>query len=461
MNLSGLIDFSYIVASVIFILGLKMLSKQSSARMGNILSSVGMLIAIVATLLLKGMAFQWIIVGIVLGSAIGAISAYRVPMTSMPEMVGLFNGFGGIASLLVAWADYLAYPDSPMFTRVATIAAVIIGGITFTGSMVAFLKLAEKISGKPIMFKGQQIVNGLLLILTLAAAIVFCQDPASATGNTALIVVVALSFVLGVMVVIPIGGADMPVAISLLNTYSGMAASAAGFVLLNNVLIVAGCLVGASGIILTQIMCKAMNRSLANVLFSGFGSGAGSSGPTTTHKGEAKAITADDAYLILEAASSVVVVPGYGMAVAQAQHAVRELGELMAAKGVDVKYAIHPVAGRMPGHMNVLLAEANVPYEQLVEPQDINPIMSTVDVAIVIGANDVVNPAAREDKNSPIYGMPIINVDHARTVFVLKRSMASGFAGVDNPLFFAQNTRMLFGDAKATVSTLVAEFKGG
>jgi len=460
VNAASLIDFSYIVASVLFILGLKMLGKPESARMGNVVSAVGMLIAIVATLLVKGMAFHWIVVGAAIGSVVGAVSSYMVPMTAMPEMVGIFNGFGGIASLLVGWADYHTHRDGTTFTIVATYLTVLIGGVTFSGSMIAYMKLAEHvISGKPITFKGQHIFNGLLVALLLGGGVAYCMYPTASFAYPLFLAIMVLSLILGVMCVIPIGGADMPVVISLLNSYSGMAACAAGFVINNNVLIVAGCLVGSSGIILTQIMCKAMNRSLANVLFSGFGSGGGKTAQAAGVKGEAKAISVEDAYVVLEAANSVLVVPGYGMAVAQAQHAVRELGELLTAKGADVKYGIHPVAGRMPGHMNVLLAEANVPYEQLVEPQDVNPIMETIDVVMVIGANDVVNPAAREDKTSPIYGMPIINVDQAKSVFVLKRSMASGFAGIENPLFFKDNTRMLFGDAKASVSALVSEFK--
>jgi NAD(P) transhydrogenase subunit beta len=313
---------------------------------------------------------------------------------------------------------------------------------------------------KPVLYRGQQLVNGVLVAGVLACAVLFIWDPNSAVTYLPFIGVIALGLVLGVLFTIPIGGADMPVVISLLNSYSGLAACAAGFVISNTVLIVSGSLVGASGMILTTIMCKAMNRSLANVLFSGFGSGAGSAGGAAV-QGEAKSMSAEDAYFVLEAAKLVVFVPGYGMAVAQAQHAVRELGDLLEANGTEVKYAVHPVAGRMPGHMNVLLAEANVPYEQLVEMDGINPMMPNVDVAIVIGANDVVNPAAREDESSPIYGMPIINVDHARSVFVLKRSMRSGFAGIDNPLFYKQNTRMIFGDAKKTVEALVAEFKSG
>ena len=457
MNAETLIQFSYIVACVLFIFGLKMLGKADTAARGNLVSALGMLLAVVVTLLHKDIiSYQWVVVGAVVGTLFGAIAAQRVKMTAMPEMVALFNGFGGLASLLVGWSEYHRHPESGTFTMVATALAVLIGGITFSGSMIAFAKLAEKITGKPILFGGQQLANALLLLASIGCAVWVSIDPTAA--YPAFIAMVVLSFVLGVLAVIPIGGADMPVVISLLNSYSGLAACAAGFAINNTVLIVAGCLVGASGIILTQIMCKAMNRSLANVLFSGFG--AATAKKSEGYKGEAKPISAEDTYMMLEAARSVVIVPGYGMAVAQAQHAVREMGELLIANGCDVRYAIHPVAGRMPGHMNVLLAEANVPYEQLVEPQDVNPIMETVDVAMVIGANDVVNPAAREDKASPIYGMPIINVDMAKTVIILKRSMASGFAGIDNPLFFKDNARMLFGDAKATVSALVGEFKG-
>lgn len=377
-------------------------------------------------------------------------------MTQMPEMVALFNGFGGIASLLVGWGAYHMQPVSTLLTTVTIFLSVLIGGVTFSGSVIAWAKLSEIISGKPFLFSGQKIVNALLLLAILTAGTLFTISPAE--SYTIFIVTVILSLILGVMAVIPIGGADMPVVISLLNSYSGLAACAAGFVIQNNILIVAGALVGASGIILTNIMCKAMNRSLANVLFSGFGAVTQSKG--TGEQGEVKPINAEDAYLILEAASSVVFVPGYGLAVAQAQHVVRELGELLEENGCEVSYAIHPVAGRMPGHMNVLLAEANVPYDQLVEMDDINTKISNIDVAVVIGANDVVNPAAREDEGSPIYGMPIINVDYARTTFVLKRSMAAGFAGVQNPLFYKPNTRMLFGDAKQSISALVAEFKG-
>ncbi len=457
MNPASLIAFAYIVAAVFFIFGLKMLSKQETARRGNFVSALGMVTAIVATLLKSGLDFQWIALGAVIGAVIGAVAAIRVKMTAMPEMVALFNGSGGLASLLVGWWEYHKAPQPPTFTAVAIVLAVLIGGLTFTGSLVAFGKLSEKLPTKAIRFAGQQIVNALLLIAILAGTVVYAMDPGA--NMPVFLALIGLSFILGVMAVIPIGGADMPVVISLLNSYSGLAACAAGFVIMNNVLIVAGALVGASGIILTNIMCKAMNRSLANVLFSGFGAGGGGGGTATKVIGEAKPITAPDAFFILEASSSVVFVPGYGMAVAQAQHVVRELAELLEAGGREVRYGIHPVAGRMPGHMNVLLAEADVPYEQLFEMDSINPIMPTVDVAIVIGANDVVNPAAREVESSPIYGMPIINVDQARTVFVLKRSMASGFAGVDNPLFVNENTRMLFGDAKASVQGLINEFK--
>ena len=462
------IVLSYIVSAVLFILGLKMLGNAATAVRGNTLSACGMLLAVVATLLDQQIVtYQWIAAGILAGGAIGAVAAVRVPMTSMPEFVALFNGTGGLASLLVGWAAYHTtvgtYMESPrgeiVVPVLATFLAVLIGGVTFTGSLIAYAKLAEKIDGKPHLFRGQQIVNGLVVLAVLAAGVIFVINPDSESAYIAFYVTMALAFVFGVLATIPIGGADMPVVISLLNSYSGLAACAAGFVIGNTVLIVSGSLVGASGIVLTNIMCKAMNRSLSHVLFSGFGSAGGSTAEGGT-QGEARALTAEDAFFVLEAAGSVVIVPGYGMAVAQAQHVVKELANLLEGNGAEVKYAIHPVAGRMPGHMNVLLAEADVPYEQLVEMDDINPLMDTVDVCIVIGANDVVNPAAREDETSAIYGMPIINVDFARTVFVLKRSMASGFAGIQNPLFFKENTRMIFGDAKVTVSKIVTEFKG-
>ena len=456
LDTTVLVNVAYIAASILFIVGLKMLGSPDTARRGNLFSSMGMLLAVLVTLVDQSIIdFTWIVVGLISGGVIGYLAATKVQMTSMPEMVAIFNGFGGIASLLVGSAEFIRGSDY-LFPIYLT---VLIGGVTFTGSLIAYGKLSEIIGGRPTLYKGQQIVNSLLLILIVAIGIemIFMQDVF--TTNQTLLILCGLAMILGVLFVIPIGGADMPVVIALLNSFSGLAACAAGFVIENNVLIVAGALVGASGLILTNIMCKAMNRSLANVLFSGFGSVIENTATSSAEQGEVKPINTSDAYLILEAASSVLIVPGYGMAVAQAQHAVRELGELLESNGAEVKYAIHPVAGRMPGHMNVLLAEANVSYDVLVEPGDVNPIMETIDVCMVIGANDVVNPDAKDNESSPIYGMPIIEVDNAKTVFVLKRSMASGFAGIQNPLFFKQNTRMLFGDAKETVSALVTEFK--
>ncbi|HEX7004784.1 MAG TPA: NAD(P)(+) transhydrogenase (Re/Si-specific) subunit beta [Trueperaceae bacterium] len=450
-----IVQLAYIAASVMFIIGLKMLGRAGSARNGNLLSALAMLVAIVATLVQGGLDFTWIVAGLIVGSGVGLVAAQRVQMTQMPEMVALFNGSGGLASMLVGWAEYHNAGEVPTFTAVAIFFTILVGAVAFTGSVVAYGKLAERIPGRPIQFSGQQWANALLALAIVATGLLFIATPE--TSYPIFVVLMLLSLLLGVLAVIPIGGADMPIVVSLLNSYSGVAASAAGFIIGNNVLIVAGSLVGASGLILTQIMCKSMNRSLANVLFSGFGAATG--GASREVEGEVQPISAEDAYFILEAARSVLFVPGYGMAVAQAQHAVRELADLLEANGAEVRYAIHPVAGRMPGHMNVLLAEANVPYEQLVEPEDVNPTMATVDVAVVIGANDVVNPAAREDPGSPLYGMPIINVDEAKTVFVLKRSMKPGFSGVENELFYKPNTRMLFGDAKASLSTLVSEFK--
>ena len=456
LDTTVLVNVAYIAASILFIVGLKMLGSPDTARRGNLFSSMGMLLAVLVTLVDQSIIdFTWIVIGLISGGVIGYLAATKVQMTSMPEMVAIFNGFGGIASLLVGSAEFIRGSDY-LFPIYLT---VLIGGVTFTGSLIAYGKLSEIIGGRPTLYKGQQIVNSLLLLLIVAIGIemIFMRDVF--TANQTLLILCGLAMILGVLFVIPIGGADMPVVIALLNSFSGLAACAAGFVIENNVLIVAGALVGASGLILTNIMCKAMNRSLANVLFSGFGSVIENTATSSAEQGEVKPINTSDAYLILEAASSVLIVPGYGMAVAQAQHAVRELGELLESNGAEVKYAIHPVAGRMPGHMNVLLAEANVSYDVLVEPGDVNPIMETIDVCMVIGANDVVNPDAKDNESSPIYGMPIIEVDNAKTVFVLKRSMASGFAGIQNPLFFKQNTRMLFGDAKETVSALVTEFK--
>ena len=452
-------NLAYIVASILFILGIKMLGSAKTAKDGNLISSGGMLIAVIATL--GGMssdliAWHWIVIGIGVGAVIGFVAAKRVPMTGMPEMVALFNGFGGLASLVVGWADVAFKTGSGEeisgFNGGAVIAAILIGGITFTGSMIAYLKLAGKMGGAAKVFPGQKGINLLVFLGLIACGVywVMTGDPMLLYG------VIGLALLLGILGVIPIGGGDMPVVIAFLNSFSGLAAAAAGFVILNNVLIVAGCLVGTSGLILTIIMCKAMNRTLANVLFGGFGA---SSGSKQQVEGEMKAISVEDAYYVLEAARNVVFVPGYGMAVAQAQHATKELGEILEENGAEVRYAIHPVAGRMPGHMNVLLAEADVEYDQLREMDDVNPTMEMVDVAIVVGANDVVNPSAAEDESSPIYGMPIINVHHARTVFALKRGQGAGFSGLVNTLFFRENCRMIYGDAKATLTGLVAQFK--
>ena len=461
-NSEIVVNLIYILAAMLFIFGLKMLGSPETARRGNLVSASGMFLAVVVTLLDQSIIdFSFILIGVCIGSLIGFFAATKVKMTAMPEMVALFNGFGGIASLLVGSSEYLVGFDPNSALLIAIYLTVLIGGVTFSGSLIAWGKLSEIISGKPFLYKGQQIVNALLLgfILLSGLEMIFFQGLFTENQFQILGIICLLAFTLGILFVIPIGGADMPVVIALLNSFSGLAACAAGFVILNNVLIVSGALVGASGLILTNIMCKAMNRSLANVLFSGFGAVIDTASGETADQGEVRPVNTADAYLILEAASSVLIVPGYGMAVAQAQHSVRELGELLEANGAEVKYAIHPVAGRMPGHMNVLLAEANVSYDVLVEPEDVNPVMETVDVCMVIGANDVVNPDAKENEGSPIYGMPIIETDRAKTVFVLKRSMASGFAGVQNPLFFKENSRMLFGDAKESISKLVAEFK--
>jgi len=453
-----LIDFGYIVASILFIVGIKMLGRPQRARRGNMVSALGMLVAVVAALFECCLSFSWVIAGMLIGALIGIVAARAVKMTSMPQMVAILNGFGGLASLLVGWENYHSLPESNLFITTAIVLAVLIGGVAFSGSVIAYGKLSGRLSGKPIFFSGQKIANAAIIVSILICAVVFSIKPAAPFSYVLFMVIIGLSLLLGILGVIPIGGADMPVVIALLNSYSGLAASAAGFIILNNVLIVAGALVGASGLILTGIMCKAMNRSLANVLFGGLQAAVSKAGVDQV-LGEPHPISAQDAFYILEAARSVVFVPGYGMAVAQAQHGVRELGEILENNGAEVRYAIHPVAGRMPGHMNVLLAEANVVYEQLAEMDDVNPTMSSVDVCVVIGANDVVNPAAREIASSPIYGMPVINADQAKTVIVLKRSMSAGFAGVDNPLFVRENTRMLFGDAKSSLQQLIAEFK--
>lgn len=457
------IQLSYIVAVSFFFFGLKKLGSPATARQGNLWASVGMLIAIVATLLEREVLnYQMIGIGIIIGSVIGAIAAYKVEMTAMPQMVGLFNGLGGAASAMVAVGEfwrYLATADAPPLpTTVTAVLGVLIGGVTFTGSMIAFAKLQGIMSGSPILFPLQQIVNALLLVGFVVGSVYLCFAPFNVPVFLGL---VAISLVLGVLFVIPIGGGDMPVVISLLNSLSGLAASAAGFVVMNNLLIIAGALVGASGIILTIIMCKAMNRSLTNVLFAGFGSGEG--GTAAVGGGQVdktvRSIDPEEGAMMLGYARSVVIVPGYGMAVAQAQHSVKELVDQLEGLGVEVKYAIHPVAGRMPGHMNVLLAEANVPYPQLYDMDDVNPSFVQTDVALVIGANDVVNPAAREDRNSPIYGMPILEVDKAKHTIVIKRGLSTGFAGVDNDLFYKDKTMMLFGSAKDMVAKLVAEVK--
>jgi NAD(P) transhydrogenase subunit beta len=451
-----MLELAYVAAAVLFIVGLKMLGRADTARLGNRVSALGMLVAAVATLVSGGMAWTWILVGLLVGGAIGTAAARTVQMTAMPELVALLNGSGGFASMLVATAEWWGQPDGSPLRSIAIVLAIWVGSVAASGSVVAWGKLAGRVPGRSVRLPGHAIVSVAILALSLIAAVAFVWPLPAALAVTALAVLVFTALVLGITQVLPIGGADMPIVVSLLNASSGLAASMAGFVLGNSALVVAGSLVGASGFILTDIMCKSMNRSLWNVLFGGL---AAPQVSAQSVEGDVQPIGVQDAYYILEAAGNVVVVPGYGMAVAQAQHAVRELADQLEANGAEVRYAIHPVAGRMPGHMNVLLAEANVAYEQLVEPDDVNPTMDTVDVAIVIGANDVVNPAAREDAGSPLYGMPILNVDGARTTFVLKRSMNPGFSGVQNPLFVKPNTRMLFGDAKETVAALVSEFK--
>ncbi len=453
-----LVQLAYLAAAVLFILGLHNLSSPRTAPRGNMLAAVGMLIAVVATLLVQEVVdYTVILAGLVVGSAIGLPLALRIQMTAMPQMVALLNGFGGAASALVASAELLSYVrrgESPEgIVPVAIVLGVLIGGITFTGSLIAFAKLQELMRGAPITYRGQQVVNAMFGLGALALCVGVVLYPFDMNIYAGLVI---MALILGVLTVIPIGGADMPVVISLLNSYSGLAACATGFVLGNSGLVISGSLVGASGLILTKIMCDAMNRSLANVLFSAFGSVTKSTtAPGAADRGTVKGYTPEDAAVIFSNARSAIVVPGYGMAVAQAQHAVRSLVDELEQRGVRVKYAIHPVAGRMPGHMNVLLAEAKVPYEQLVEMDEINAEFPETDVALVIGANDVVNPDARTDKGSPIYGMPILDVDHATYVFVLKRSMNPGFAGVQNPLFYNDNTMMIFGDAKDTVLKMV------
>lgn len=459
---TSVINIGYLIAAILFILGLKGLTHPRTAVRGNMMGALGMFLAVLLTLTDRQIvSFQWIVIGLVLGSAIGAVLAVRIQMTAMPELVALFNGFGGAASVLVAGAALIekTYGGSiPLLQlTVATAASGLIGAVTFWGSLVAFGKLQGIISENAIVFTGQQALNALLGATCLVLAGFVAINPAETSLYWALVGVASM---LGVLLVIPIGGADMPVVIALLNSYSGLAAAATGFVLSNNVLIITGSLVGASGIILTQIMCKAMNRSLTNVLFGVMApTGEGGATADEVYAGKVKSATPEEVALLFDAARRVVIVPGYGMAVSQAQHSVASLAALLESRGITVEYAIHPVAGRMPGHMNVLLAEADVPYEALKDMDEINPTMDQVDVALVIGANDVVNPLARTDPSSPIAGMPIIDVDKAKTVVIIKRSLSPGFAGIPNPLFAMDNALMLFGDGKKMVLDIIAALK--
>ena len=456
MNLENIL---YVLSSVLFIFGIKRLSHPKTARSGNFIASMGMLIAIITTLIANGnISLELVGLGILIGSIIGAFFAIRVEMTQMPQMVAIFNGFGGIASALIASAEYLN-PDGilPTFSLSTISLSVFVGTLTFTGSFIAFGKLQGFISGQPIVFPGQQILNGLIALFLFATAafmVSFSTDPINH-----FYILIALSAVLGITLTIPIGGADMPVVISLLNSYSGIAAASTGFVLNNNALIISGALVGASGLILTNIMCKGMNRSLANVIFGAVGLDQGSSENGEAKQINVKSYSTEEAAMIFDAAEKIIVVPGYGLAVAQAQHAVREVADFLSKKGKKVLYAIHPVAGRMPGHMNVLLAEANISYEQLKDLDEVNNEFEDCDVALVLGANDVVNPAARHDSSSPIFGMPILDVDKSQTVIINKRTMNTGFAGVQNELFGYDNSIMVFGDAKDMLQQLLKDLK--
>ena len=454
-------QIGYIASAILFIYGLKMLSSESSAAKGNMVSSFGMLLAILVTLI-DVINPVLMLSAILVGGSIGAIFALRVKMTSIPEMVALFNGFGGLSSYFLAWSEFNNQTEISLVMTL-TYLTIFIGGITFSGSLIAFFKLSEVLKNTSNFVNSASrwmLIFGcsfallciLQIVLNVSSLLILEMD----LIRIIFVCFLIASLITGLAFVLPIGGGDMPVVISLLNSLSGIAAALAGIIITNTALIVAGCLVGASGLVLTLIMAKSMNRTLYNIFFVGY---AASSSSDTEIEGEIKPITAEDAFLVIEAARSVLIVPGYGMAVAQAQHVVKELGDLLENNDCEVSYGIHPVAGRMPGHMNVLLAEANVSYDNLLEPKDINPKMDIVDVAIVIGANDVVNPSATEQPGSPIYGMPILEVYKAKTVMVLKRSMSSGFAGVQNPLFFKENSRMLFGDAKESISKLVAEFK--
>jgi NAD(P) transhydrogenase subunit beta len=457
------IGAAYLVCAILFIIGLRRLSSPSTARSGNQLAAIGMAFAIVATLVdERVLTFGWIVLGAAIGGIGGAIGARKVKMTAMPQMVALFNGFGGGAAALVALADYHDTVGLPGHVAARIIVSIlfssVVGAVSFSGSMIAFGKLQEVITGSPVVLPGQRVITGALFAVVLVLCVIL------GTGHESqplLAVTMVLGLLLGIQMVMAIGGADMPVVISLLNAFTGLATASTGFVLSNNVLIIAGTLVGASGTLLTQMMGKAMNRTIANVVFGAFGTGSGGAaavGPGSAD-GQVRATTADDVAVMLAYARRVVIVPGYGLAVAQAQHNVRELADLLERRGVDVRYAIHPVAGRMPGHMNVLLAEADVPYTQLYEMDDINPEFPRTDVSLVIGANDVVNPAAENTPGSPIYGMPILEVDHSAAIVVLKRSMNTGFAGIENELFYDPKTQMLFGDAKGSVAALVAAVK--
>jgi NAD(P) transhydrogenase subunit beta len=463
--MQNIINVAYLVASILFIYGMKGLTHPRTAVRGNLTGATGMLLAVLAVLLDPGVnTYQWIIIGLIVGGGVGLVLAKKVEMTGMPELVALFNGFGGLASILVAGAAVYkpsialpeVYTTSQYYqANIATAAAGLIGGVTFFGSIIAFVKLAEIAFGGSVKIPGKTFINGLLVLGCIAFGVLLVMDPSNALYYWGIVV---LASILGVTVTVPIGGADMPVVIALLNSYSGLAAAATGFVLSNNVLIIAGSLVGASGLILTGIMCKAMNRSLTNVLFGAMAEGE-IADADEVYAGKVKSTSADEISMLLDGVSRVIFVPGYGMAVAQAQHAVRDLANLLESQDVTVEYAIHPVAGRMPGHMNVLLAEADVPYEQLLEMDTINPTLEQVDVAFVVGANDVVNPDARTNPESPIAGMPIIDVDKCRTVVVIKRSLSPGFAGIPNPLFAMDNTLMFFADAKKAFQEISAAVK--
>ena len=453
---TGWVNLAYVVASIMFIRGIKGLAHPRTAVRGNLTSALGMLLAVVATLLADGLNYQWILLGAVIGGLVGGIIAVRVQMTKIPEMVALFNGFGGAASVLVAGSAFMITRDPDIQTTVSTGLSGLIGAVTFTGSMIAFGKLSEILPGRQISFPGQRIFNALVGLGALACVVWLTVDP---SATMAYWIIVAAAAVLGITLTLPIGGADMPVVISLLNSYSGLAAAATGFVLMNNVLIIAGSLVGASGLILTKIMCVAMNRSLGHVIFGKLGPSADGPSADDVYGGKVKSTSPDEVAMLFDTAQRVLVVPGYGLAVAQAQHIVRDMANVLEARGITVEYGIHPVAGRMPGHMNVLLAEADVPYEKLREMDDINNEIEQIDVCIVVGANDVVNPVARTDPQSPIAGMPIIDVDKARTVVVVKRSLSPGFAGIPNPLFAADNCLMMFGDGKKAITDLVTALK--